>query len=401
MQSDPSTAFDEARLLADARERAGLDDFGDEGFREPLRVLLASLAEAPLHAVGRAVLRGSIRRSLVQRLRAHDLRLRHPEIAAERITAPLVIVGMMRSGTTLLQRLFARDPRFYCALGWEIAEPAPRPGTGESAPDPRIADATLRDRRMRELAPALHAIHPTDALEADEEIVFLADAFLSHVPEASCDVPRYRSWLDGQDFAPAYRYLREMLQLLQWQKRRRGEERSRWVLKTPAHLGYLGTLFAEFPDASVVWLHRTPLETVPSGASLNHTLWSLYASGVDPAKVGQQWLERMAWATRRAMAFCDSPQARGRVAHARYRDVVAEPLREVERIGAALGLAPLAEARSAMERWLEADARSGRPPHRYAPEAFGLSEGAIREAFGEYLRRTAETGVLAAPRASS
>ncbi len=63
------------------------------------------------------------------------------------------------------------------------------------------------------------------AREPEEEIVFLADAFLSHVPEAGAHVPAYRSWIDGQDFAPAYAYLHRMLQFLQWQKRRRSERR--------------------------------------------------------------------------------------------------------------------------------------------------------------------------------
>ena len=52
-----------------------------------------------------------------------------------------------------------------------------------------------------------------------------SDAFLSHVPESGAHVPRYRSWIDGQDFAPAYAYLHRMLQFLQWQKRRRGADR--------------------------------------------------------------------------------------------------------------------------------------------------------------------------------
>ena len=80
----------------------------------------------------------------------------------------------------------------------------------------RVSSASARSKQMRSFAPELHAIHPTDALEADEEIVFLADAFLSHVPEASCNVPAYRSWLDDQDFTPAYRYLHRMLQLLHY-----------------------------------------------------------------------------------------------------------------------------------------------------------------------------------------
>ena len=388
MASTRPKPFDEAALLAGAYRKTGLTEFGDDRFRAPLRVLLASLADAKLNAVGTTVLRASIRRSLTQRLLAEDWFARHPEIADEPIVEPLVVVGMMRSGTTLIQRLLARDPRLYCALGWEIGEPAPRPGTDWNAPDPRIADGKVRARQMRDFAPELYAIHPTDALEADEEIVFLADAFLSHVPEASCDVPAYRSWLDAQDFTPAYHYLRRMLQLLQWQKRQRGERRERWVLKTPAHLGYLDTLFSVFPDARVIHVHRSPLETIPSGASLNFTLWRMYADDVDPTQVGRQWLERMAWATRRGLAARDRmPDAAERFTDLWYRDALSDPLAQVERIYDAIGVRLIPEARASMERWLAADARDERPPHRYSADRFGLTDAGIREAFAEYMDR--------------
>ena len=41
-------------LLAEARERTGLADFGDPFFREGLDVLLADVARAELHDLGRA-----------------------------------------------------------------------------------------------------------------------------------------------------------------------------------------------------------------------------------------------------------------------------------------------------------------------------------------------------------
>lgn len=385
---DLQAAFDESALIAEAREKSGFDDFGSSEFQTPLRLLLASLVDAPLNAVGAAVLRTSIRRSLVQRLRAEDWFSRHPEILDERVAAPTVIVGMMRSGTTLMQRLLARDPRFHCALGWEIAEPVPRFDAPAGEPDPRIASGVQRSKQMREFAPALHAIHPTDALEADEEIVFLADAFLSHVPEASCDVPIYRAWLDRQDFTPAYRHLYRMLQLLQWQKRRRGEVARRWVLKTPAHLGYLDTLFATFPDAHVVQMHRNPLDTIASGASLNTTLWRLYSDAVDPAVVARQWLERMAWATRRGLAArAAMSDAERRFTDVGYRAALTDPLAEVARIGSATDLAPDRAASDAMERWLDAEARKSARPHRYSIADFGLAEATVRDAFGDYLER--------------
>jgi hypothetical protein len=388
MTTERPAPFDRAGLLGDAERKTGLSDFGDRTFETPLGVLLESLADAPLNLVGKLVLRTSIRRSLVQRLLARYWSAQHPEIGAERVDAPVVVVGQMRSGTTLLQRLLSRDPRFLSASGWEIGEPAPRPGTLDADPDPRVADGEARVQQMRDFAPALFAIHPTDAHEADEEIVFLADAFLSHVPEASCHVPAYRAWLDSQDFTPAYRYLADMLRLLQWQKRRRGVLGERWLLKTPAHLGYLDTLFAVFPGARVIHMHRSPLETIPSGASLNQTLWKMYADEVDPAEVGRQWLERMSFTTRRALAVRDRLQgARARFVDVAYRDAVADPLGCVARIYDALGFELAPETRHAMESWLRADALVKPPKHRYSPEQFGLTEGAIRDAFADYMAR--------------
>ena len=402
MTRDRSESFDEATLLDRARQKTGLSDFGNDEFRVPLRVMLASLAKAPLNPIGVAVLRASISRSLGQRLLAEDWFRRHPEIGDEEIEAPLVVVGMMRSGTTLIQRLLAQDPRCYSALGWEIAEPAPRPGWRPGAPDPRIAAGEERSRQMREFAPELHAIHPTDALEPDEEIVLLADAFLSHIPEASCHVPDYRSWLNEQDFTPAYRWLRRMLQLLQWQKRQRGGRRQRWVLKTPAHLGYLDLLFAVFPDATVIHTHRSPVETIPSGASLNLTLWRMYADEVDPKEVGRQWIERTVWATRRALAYRDGPVgAEKRFVDVGYREAVSDPAAAVARIYQEVDSELRPDARGAMERWLGADAHKRRPAHRYSAEEFGLTEADIRERFAAYIERFIEPGTRGSATADS
>ena len=387
MSTAPHNAFDEARLLRSARRIAGSDDFGTEPFMEPLRVLLDSLRAAPLNGLGEMIWRGSLLKSLSQRARSEAWWREHPEILDEPIERPIVVVGMMRSGTTLLQRVLASDPRLACVYGWEVGEPAPRPGWDPTADDPRIADAEAREEQMRTFATELFAIHPTYVHEAEEEIVFLGDAFLSHIPEASCDVPAYRSWVDTQDFAPAYRWLRRMLQLVQWQKRRRGEPVRPFVLKTPSHLGYLDTLLAEFPDAHIVHTHRDPVEVIPSGASLNTTLWRTNCDDVDPHEVGRQWLERMGWSCDRALesrAHLDPQQ----FTDVRFRDAVADPTGTSATVLAAVGLEATEESVVAMEAWIEQDRkRESLPVHRYSPEDFGLSAEQIRDRFSVYSER--------------
>jgi hypothetical protein len=383
----PGDAFDEERLLRSACRAAGSEDFGGEPFREPLGILLDSLRTAPLNDLGTMILRGGLLRSLVQRLRAEQWWTAHPEILDEPIEAPIVVVGMMRSGTTLLQRVLASDPRLACAYGWEVGEPAPRAGWDPAADDPRIADAEAREEQTRNFAAELFAIHPTYVHEAEEEIVFLADAFLSHIPEASCDVPRYRSWIDTQDFSPAYRWLRRMLQLLQWQKRQRGEPPRPFVLKTPAHLGYLDVLLAEFPDAHLVHAHRDPVDVIPSGASLNTTLWRTHGDVVDPHEVGRQWLERMGWSCDRAVAARELIPA-AQVSDITFVDAVADPIGTAASILAAVDLELTDEATSAMESWIAQDRkRETLPVHRYSATDFGLTDDQIRERFADYTQR--------------
>jgi len=380
----PADAFDEDRLLRSARRIAEWEDFGPEPFRQPLDVLLESLRSAGLNDLGAMVMRGTLLRSLSQRLRAQRWWTVHPEILDEAIDAPIVVVGMMRSGTTLLQRVLASDPRLACAYGWEVGEPSPRWGWNPNEIDPRVADAEEREEQTRTFATELFAIHPTYVHEAEEEIVFLADAFLSHIPEASCDVPHYRSWVDTQDFAPAYRWLRRMLQLLQWQKRQRGEPVRPFVLKTPSHLGYLETLLAEFPDAHVVHSHRDPVEVIPSGASLNTTLWRTHCDDVDPHEVGRQWIERMGWACDRAMASRARIPA-AQITDVSFADALADPVGAAGTVLDAVGLGLTDETVIAMEAWIAQDRKREKlPTHRYAAADFGLTDDQIRERFASY-----------------
>lgn len=379
--------FDGTELMVAAQQKEALDDWGPLPFEEPLEVLTESYSAADLSDIGAHILRSGLVHSLRMRVRAQEWMRRHPEITMEKVGAPIVVVGMMRSGTTLLQRLLAADSRFHCAYGWEVVEVAPKLDYGFGAPDPRIAISEKREATSRELAPELFSIHPMYAREPEEEIVFLSDAFLSHVPESGAHVPRYRSWINGQDFAPAYTYLHRMLQFLQWQKRQRGRTAGRWVLKSPAHLGYLDTLRACFPECHLVHMHRDPKDTIPSGASLNATLHAMQADHVDQQQVGAEWLRRMGWTNDRAIstraAWTDEA---ARCTDIEFEDAVADPIGQVARVYDAIGVPLTAEAESAMRRWLiERPRERARPP--YGAGDFGLSDAQIDERFAAYNAR--------------
>jgi hypothetical protein len=389
-QPTSGVALDEDAVLAEARERTNLADLGDEGFREPLRRLLASLdREARLHEAGRAAQRGRIVDSLATRLRLQELITRHPEILAERIASPLVVIGLPRTGTTLLQRLLASDPDANAVLWWECRSPTPWPGSAwREGDDPRIADAHAQVRAILTARPELAAIHPWDPEGPDEEVLLLEHSFLSQVPESGANLPSYRAWLTDQDLTPAYDLLVRLLQALQWQKRQSGRLARHWVLKAPCHLAYLDQLFRVFPDARVVQTHRDPVRSLPSIASMYAALWRLASDAVDEHEIGRQCLERYAWALSRCL------EARQRLPRERfldvaYADVLSDPLAQVRRIQAFAGRPLTAAAETAMRRFLQEHAREKRPPHAYTLERFGYTAEAVAAAFADYRARFA------------
>jgi hypothetical protein len=375
-------------LLAEASSRAGgLDDFGPGDFRQGLLVLADALNnEACLSSSGRELLREKLLGQLVNRLVMEDHLRRYPDILEQPIDDPLVIVGLPRTGTTLLQRTLAVDPQFSKAQWWETRYPAPLPGETLEQPLKRIARARAEVAGMIEFLPQLLAIHPLDAEQPDEEFMLMEHSFLCAM-DSYVNVPSYTAWLDAQDQTQVYQYLKRTLQFLQWQQARRGiEPGRRWLLKSPQHLHTLELLFEVFPKAQVILTHREPAKTIPSLASFIHTLWLLYSDKVDAEAVGEQWNRRMARALRHAMAVRERmPAARFLDVH--FEDTVAEPQAVVERIYQFAGLELTPQTRSAMGQWLQANGREKRAVHHYSPGQFGLSEAILQRDYAEYRAR--------------
>ncbi len=135
-------SLDAKVLLQKACSQTGLDDYGDDSFREGLRVLLQSYEQdAELSFVGRLCVNNDAVRLLSNRLRLVEDRRRHPGIAAEVIRRPLFITGLPRSGTTFLHALLAQDPAHRAPQVWEVMHPSPRP---KRRPTPPTGASPLR-----------------------------------------------------------------------------------------------------------------------------------------------------------------------------------------------------------------------------------------------------------------
>ncbi len=292
-----------------ACDRAGLEDFGDPGWREGLEVLCLALElEGNLTTFGRIAMRGLITNALEGRLRLIDWAARHPEVRDEKIERPWVVVGLPRTGTTLLSLLLALDPEVRPLLHWESTSPVPPPDLATHAEDPRIAAAAKQVAQIEALNPAIRAMHPMGATIATECVGFLFFDLRSLLIETQAHLPSYGRWLEKTDMHGAYAMHRLALQVLQ----------SRiptpvWSLKTPQHLWSLDTLLEFYPDARIVWTHRDPTKVVTSVASLNTSLQRLNVRTNDPLAIGADWNDKLHLAVTRGHRVRPAPERQGLV----------------------------------------------------------------------------------------
>lgn len=374
-----------AELKAEACRRTGLHDFGDPWFEEPLSVLLASIAgEAELNALGVQIQGERLLTGLCNRLRIRDCINRNPEVHAMPVEVGAVIVGLGRSGSTLLQRLLAEAEGATAIQWWESLTPVPLADEIPGQPVERRERARSAVEQMLAASPGLLAIHPLDAFAADEEVMLLEQSFVSSAPESFMQVPSYARWLAGADQTPAYRELHEVLQLLTWQDRSRIGRK--WILKTPHHLTALSTVAAVFPEARVVMPHRDPVSTVVSWCSLVATLSAPNSDRLDLHRIGTHWSARI---QRNLDSFMATREQLGesRFVDVSYQSLTRDYPGVALEVLAALGIRVGPDDRRRLQDWSARNARSQRSPHHYAAADFGLDEDRLRTDFRAYRER--------------
>jgi hypothetical protein len=376
-------SLDAEELLATARGRTGLDDFGPPGWRHQYDLLMRALnEEADLSPLGRYNIRDVLLSLLEARLKAERLLADHPEILDVPVEAPIIIYGLPRTGTTLLQRLIARDEGLRHLKYWESENPMPL-GSVEKPlpePDPRIRRARFRLALLHWAAPMIVDMHEMKAEEADEELWLMAMDFASFFFTGGFFVPSYTAWLTNTDLTESYRYLYKMLQILQWY--RPGE---RWLLKSPQHLGHVRALLNVFPDATLVQTHRDPCTAIGSLLSTLAYAARFNTDRPDARAIGQSLNEMLEGMLRESIE--QRPVGDDRFVDVHFRDLVGDPMSEVRRIYLKAGreLAPDTEA--AMRGYLAAEGGGGHAKHFYDLADFGLDHAERREALRFYSER--------------
>ncbi len=374
-------AVDVDTLMATARQEARLEDLGGEAFMPALRLLVDSIEnQARLSPFGRYFARRQLVEVLMHRLRITDYRKEHPEVAEQEIRRPLLVLGLPRTGTTLLYELLAQDPAHRAPLSWELDDPCPAPVRPLRGDDPRVKRCENRMAALRSMSPGFQAIHPIGALLPQECLVATAYAIHSVRFELCFDVPNYQEWLTRQDMAYAYQVHFEILQHLQSQ-----QPTVRWVLKSPGHLGTFDSILQRYPDAMMVQTHRDPQKVIPSLASLYANMRSIATSDLQIEKIGGQVLKT--WSSYLEQGIrkrAELPEKAQHIVDIQFDELVANPIDTVKGIYSHFDLSLEPETLKRMRAYLARNRRHRHGVHRYNARTFGLESDQIESAFKPY-----------------
>ncbi len=366
-------------LIAEAQEAEGLSDLGPPAaYREGLERICAAIDAIPdFPTVGLGMARRQLVGALKQRLAYYDWRTAEPRRFQTPLVAPLIVVGLPRTGTTLLHRLLSAAPGARPLPLWEVARTFPRRGQ----PDRRRSAGKVGAALIRATVPTLAQKHSIESEQPEECMHVQVASFFSWAWFSDYPIPSYTRWMQRADAGPAYDYWADFLRFVQ-----HDDPNARLTLKSPSHTGHLADLLARFPDARIVWTHRNPTEVVPSFASLIASTRTLTTSPStsDPHALGREMSDYLSWSVERGLTQRrDIPT--GQLIDVPYTRLVADPLGVVAEIHRHFGLPWTPQVSGAVREEVQrASARHG-GGHRYTLADFGLSERSIRNDFSAYL----------------
>ena len=363
--------------------RAGWRISVPSDFNERLAVVLQALNEdEDVSPFGRLTNFNILVRYAVTRQRVEALYREHPEIEQEQVTAPIIIAGLPRSGTTHMLNLISADPGLRHLPYWEALEPIPVPG--EAAAD----GEDPRHRRCREaleiqdqIMPYFKNMHEMTADHTHEEIELAGSDFSTVLFDNYALIPRWRDYYLARDQRPHYAWIKRVLKALQWL---RGPKR--WILKSPQHMEQLLPLRDTFPDATFVLPHRDPAAILLSLSTMLSYTARMSRDPVRPKAIAAYWrdrLKRMLQALVRDHAELPAAQTMD----VPFDEFMADDVATVERIYACANREFTPQIRQAMHDYMRDHPRGRFGRVRYDAAELGLDMGELEQEYDFYMSR--------------
>ncbi len=299
---------------------------------------------------------------LTNRLMANKYWEEHPEVLETKIERPLVITGMVRTGSTALHYLMGANPDMQALPYWIATHPQPRPPEQTWKWQTDLYKAKAELAMMYGLGEGLEAIHHITA----------------EGPEECRRVPTYAKWYEEGHHVESYRRHKKLIQMIGSTNPDR-----RWLLKYPVHIRHIDAFFEVYPDACMIQTHRDPAEVLNSYVSLCAHFRRLQEVDVDRREIALEQME--AWASAVEKGLVAREKHPDQFHDIYFRDFMKDPIGTIEQAYDRYGVEFTREARVALEKWRVANPQNKWGKHNYKAEGADVTREEIHERFSKYM----------------
>lgn len=371
-------------LIEQASQATGLNYFGGESYREGLDVLVndlnAGAAKGWHNESGIARSAHDISHWLKNRLKVEDYLKQNPELLSRPIERPVFVMGVPRTGTTLMSNLLAADPARRSPLTWEIDDPVPPATSATLTTDPRALARLAEEKAMHAANPDMGKYYRGSAIYPNECVFFMAHDFKTLMIESKGKLPGYKEFIFSCDMTSAYEYHKKFLQVLQH------HAPGVWNVKKPSHALWLETIFQVYPDARVIWTHRDPFTATGSLCSVISLSHLAHMGKIDAEWLGEDYSWQAAEHANRIMDFRDK-FGEDKIIDVHYADLVSDPVGETKKLYAKLGDEWSSATEAGIQGWVDDNPQNKFGKHEYKLAQYGLSMEQLEPLFERYLSR--------------
>ncbi|OCB07532.1 sulfotransferase family protein [Mycobacterium intracellulare] len=376
-----STTDDVFKLAA---QRTGLTEIDSDSWRDGLAIMLDELNSSPAFTpYGRERVLTDATDALGRRMQVHAYIQEHPEVLDAPVERPLIVLGMPRTGTTVISYLLDQDPARRSLLHWQCVHPIPPAPTNALRTDPRCLALLEEQRKILDMVTQAKVALPhwEDADGPTEDMFIHNQDFKGLSWDSFLSTSRYAEWLFHEaDMTSTYDYQKRYLQVLQ------STAPGNWSLKMPSHSVHIEALLTVFPDARLIWAHRDPYKA--TGSLCN--LWKLpkgmvlHPDAIDLNAMGRNAMAQMRYHVERPL------RARDRIGderffHMYYHEMMRDPMDVMRRLYEWADEPLTAETEARMRNWLTEHPQDRFALNAYTLDQYGLTVEALEPIFAEYL----------------
>lgn len=369
------------QVITRARLDTGLYNLGNNEYKELMELLFKSVKNSQITALGRSLIHFIVYRVTVNRLRALDFIKQHPGVLDTPIEKPVFVVGLPRSGTTLLQNVLSQSPHYESMELWQLLTPYPLSQDPQKDEVLRKARARTLLQGLRILVPELDIIHHMRIDSNEECQLLIANSLVLMNNDIASELTEFTRHVTKMDRQWIFDEYKQLLQIRMYKRKFK-----RLVLKCPSHLWNLRYLYKVFPDAQFIWIHRHPSECVPSFASLMSPFRRTFHGYVEKDTVGWNTMITLAEEVKQGMAVLgEIPEHR--VHHVLYQDFIRDIPNNAIRIKAELNMRMSPMDRYFIHEYLNTPRKDKPGRHKYTLQDFALNRRTVREEFSEYIEK--------------